>query len=138
MSNKLIRQLFEARLKTWAAARVPALPVAWENVAFTPPASGAYLRAFVMPADSDSLDLQGVHTVRRGVWQVSIVTRGVVGTGLASTIEDELVALFPNNLQLTSGTFKVFVRTPMSAASVIQGDTEITVPVSCSYRADTV
>lgn len=138
MSNKLIRQLFEARLNTWAKARNPVLRVAFQDVAFTPNSGETYLRCFLLPATTDSNDLQGVHRAYRGIWQVSIVKPVGGGLGSAGGIEDELAALFPNNLQLTSGTFKVFVRTPISAAPALIDSLNTTVPVSCSYRADTI
>lgn len=50
MSNKLCRQAIETRLATWAAARVPALPIAFENAPFTPVTGATYLRAFLLPA----------------------------------------------------------------------------------------
>lgn len=138
MSNKLIRQLLESRLNTWAKARTPVLRVAFQDVAFEPQAGETYLSCFMLPADTDSEDLQGVHKVYRGTWQVSIVKPRGGGLATASGIEDELVALFPNNLKLTSGAFSVFVRTPLSAAPPIIDTPNTTLPLSCSYRADTI
>lgn len=138
MSNKLIRQLFESRLNTWAKARVPVLRVAFQDVDFTPVANETYLSCFLLPATTDSEDLQGVHKVFRGTWQVSIVKPRGGGLGAASGIEDELVALFPNNLKLNSGAFSVFVRSPLSAAPPIIDTPNTTLPLSCSYRADTI
>lgn len=138
MSNTLIRQLFESRLNTWAKARNPVLRVEFQDVAFTPAAGETYLRCFLLPATTSSEDLQGVHKAYRGVWQVSIVKPAGGGLGAAGGIEDELVALFPNNLQLTSGAFKVFVRSPMSAATPLVDALNTTIPVSCAYRGDTI
>jgi hypothetical protein len=138
MSNKIIRSLFEGRLKTWATARVPALPIAYEDVDFTPPVDGSpYLQAFLLPATPDSQDLEGKHTSYRGVFQVSIVTKAGTGRGTAEGIADEIAALFPNNLALTKTTFTVYVRSPMATASAQPGDTTTTLPLSFTYRADT-
>jgi hypothetical protein len=138
MSDRIIRSLFEVRLKTWAAARVPALPIAYEDVAFTPPADGSsYLRAFLMPASTTSEDLEGKHTAYRGVFQVNVVTKAGGGRGAAGLIADEIAALFPNNLALTKTAFTVYVRSPMATASAQQGDTTTTLPLSFEYRADT-
>lgn len=138
MSDKIIRSLFEGRLKTWATARVPALPIAYEDIPFTPPADGSpYLRAFLLPANTTSEDLEGKHTAYRGVFQVSVVTKAGIGRGAAESIADELAALFPNNLAMTKTTFTVFVRSPMSTAQAQQGDTTTTLPLSFTYRADT-
>lgn len=138
MSNKLIRNLFENRLKAWAAARSPVIRVEYQDVAFTPNTGETYLRCFLLPATTDSQDLQGTHKLYRGTWQVSIVKPAGGGLVAAGGIEDELVALFPTNLVLTSGAFKVSVRTPMSAATALVDTPNTTIPVSCSYRADTI
>lgn len=138
MSNKLIRAAFEKRLKAWAAARSPALRVAYQDVEFTQNAGETYLSCFLLPATTASDDLAGVHRVYRGTWQVSIV--GPAGGGLVAEggIEEELAALFPVNQKITNGAIDVFVLTPMSAAPAIVGTPNTTVPVSCAYRADTI
>ncbi|MGY2258117.1 phage tail terminator-like protein [Pseudomonas sp. SDO55104_S430] len=138
MSDRIIRSLFEARLKAWATARVQPLPIAYEDVAFTPPADGStFLRAFLLPANTTSEDLEGKHTAYRGVFQVSVVTKAGQGRGAVGLIAEEIAALFPNNLGLTKAGFTVYVRSPMSAASAQQGDTATTLPLSFQYRADT-
>lgn len=138
MSDKIIRSLFEGRLKTWATARVPPLPIAYEDVSMTPPADGSpYLQAFLLPATPDSQDLEGKHTAYRGIFQVSVVTKAGIGRGTAEGIADEIAALFPNNLGLTKTTFTVYVRAPMSTGSAQPGDTTTTLPLSIQYRADT-
>lgn len=138
MSDKIIRSLFEGRLKTWATARVPPLPIAYEEVPFTPPADGSpYLLAFVLRANLTSEDLEGKHIAYRGVFQVSVVTKSGIGRGLAEQIAEEVEALYPNNLALTKTGFTVYVRSPMSMASAQPSDTTITLPVSFTYRADT-
>lgn len=135
MSHRIIRSLYEQRLAAWAAAR--SLPVAWQNVAFTPPASGIYLRAFLLPADTDSLDLEGKHRLYTGVFQVSIVAPNGNGSGAAEQLAVDLDALYPNALRLTSGAFAVQIVSPCSQGPTIPGDTHSTVPVSFRYRADT-
>jgi hypothetical protein len=138
MSDRLIRAAFESRLNTWANERNPKLPIAFEDVAFTPPTDGGtYLQAFLLPARTDSQDLEGVHTAFFGVFQVSIVTAAGNGRGAASAIADELRTVFPNNLDLTQGGLTVYVRSPLSTASAIAGDTTTTMPTSFQYRADT-
>lgn len=138
MSDRVIRSLFEVRLKAWAAARVPPLPIASEDYAFTSPADGSpFLRAFLLPANTTSEDLEGKHTAYRGVFQVSVVTKAGQGRSSAELIAEEIASLFPNNLALTKTTFTVYVRSPMATASAQQGDTTTTLPLSFQYRADT-
>jgi len=136
LSTKIIRQLFETRLATWAAARVPALRVNFEDVEFTPNPGETYLRCFVLPARTGSDDLQGIHRLYTGVWQVSIIKPSNSGLGTAYGIVDELETQFPQNLQLTSGSFMVAIRSPMGPGPAIQDSNTTTIPVSCVYRAD--
>ena len=138
MSDSLIRAAFESRLNTWANARTPKLPIAFEDVAFTPPADGGtYLQAYLLPANADSADLEGAHQLFQGVFQISVVTKAGGGRGAASGIADEIRALFPINLGLTQGGLTVYVMTPLSTAAAIQGDTTTSLPTSFRYRADT-
>lgn len=136
MSTKLVRQLFETRLATYMAARVPALRINFEDVAFTPLAGETYLRCFTLPSRTDSVDLEGKHRLYTGIWQVSIVKPSNGGLGVAYGIVDELEMLFPVNLQLTSGSFVVSVITPMGPGPLITDTNTSTIPVYCTYRAD--
>lgn len=138
MSEKIIRSIYEARLAAWAAAHSPALKVAYENVDFTPPADGStYLRCFLLPANTDSQDLQGIHEAFLGVFQVNIVAKAGAGLGAAKGIADELRALFPNNLRLTKSGLTVQSISPCSQGPAQQDTNTATVPVWFNYRADT-
>lgn len=133
MSNSKIRQLYEQRLYAWAAGK--GLPVAWQNQPFTPPAT-TYLRAFLLPADTDSLDLEGAHRAYSGVFQVSIVAPTGSGAGAAEALAEEIAALFPCTLRLNSGAFAVQVAAPVSSGPAIVDDTRYTLPIWFRYRAD--
>lgn len=133
MSQDLIRAAFEKRLNDWAKVRSPALPVAWQNTKFTPPAAGVYLRAYVMPAATISLDAAGDHRQFRGVFQVNVVMPIGGGSRAAEQIAAELDALFPVNLMMPSGGLAVRVRTPISVDQPTTGDSDHTVPISLGY-----
>ena len=135
MSLSLVRSAFESRLAIWAAARTPALPIVWENAKASP--ALPYLRALLLPAPTTSETLDGLHRAYRGVFQVSVVAPIDGGPGVASGIADELAALFPMDLRLPSGVLTVQVTRPASAAPALQHESDYTVPVSLSYRADT-
>lgn len=138
MSTKLVRVILESRLATWAAARSPALRVAYENAPFTPTTGETYLRANMLPAPTQSDDLLGTHRGYLGVFQVSVVRPINVGPGLALDIAAELDTLFPVNGRYTSGAVTVQVISPPSAAPAFQAENEYIVPVSFQYRADTI
>lgn len=137
MSNALIRAAFEQRLATWAAARSPALQIAYQNVAFTAP-NAAYLRAYLLPAETGSRDLLGTHRQYGGVFQVSIVTPHGAGPGAAEAIVSELNTLFPVNLRITSGAITVTVTRPASAGSGLTEPGLYIVPVDIRYRSDVI
>lgn len=135
MSLRLVRAALEGRLAAWASARTPALAITWENAKAG--ATAPYLRAFLLPANTTSDTLDGAHRAYRGVFQVNVVAPVDAGPGWADGIADEIAALFPVNLRLPSGSLTVQVTTPASAAPALQRDTDYTVPVSLTYRADT-
>ena len=136
MSTKLIRSLYEQRLAAWAAAR--SLPVAWQNVSFTPPASGIYLRAFLLPATTDVPDLAGEYPIYRGVFQISIVAPSGQGSGAAEQLVEDVAAEFPADLLLTAGALSVMIVSPCSQGPAIHDGTSYMVPVSFTYEGRTL
>lgn len=138
MSHATIRKIYEARLQAWAAARVPALRIAYQGVKFDPQTGETYLAAFTLPASVDSQDLQGAHRLYLGIFQVSIVAPTGKGAGAAEAIADELAALFPLNLRLKREAMTVMVYTPVEPGPGISEDATYTVPVSFRYRSDTI
>lgn len=134
MSQKAVRAALEARLAAWAAARVPALPIAWENTAA--PSAMPYLRVNLLPASTRSDTLDGAHRAFSGVLQAMAVVSPGQGPAVAETIAAELDALFPAALVLT-GPPAIQITEPASTAPALQDDESYRVPVSIRYRADT-
>ena len=137
MSDALVRAAFETRLAAWAAAQSPAIPVAYENATFTPP-TGRYVRCFLIPATTDCETMNGEHRRRMGVFQVSLCMPIGSGPAAATALAASLDAAFPIALPMTQGSIKVFLLSPMSIAPALQEDNRYVVPVSCTYRADTI
>lgn len=138
MTQKRCRAAYEARLAAWAAARVPALRVAYENAPFTPTAAETYLAPNLLPAQAESADLQGALTTYLGVFQVLIYAPINTGPGAAMGVADELAALFTNNLRLTVSGLTVQQITPASVAPALTDESRYVVPVSFQYRADAI
>lgn len=136
MSHRTIRQIYEARLTAWAAARVPALRIAYQGVAFTPVDGETYLAAFLLPAGTDSETLGGDHRAYTGLFQVNVVTPAGTGTGKAEGIADELAALFPLNARYTKSGLTVMTLTPVEPGPSIEIDSSLTVSASFQYRSD--
>ena len=137
MSDALIRAAFESRLKAWAAAQTPPIPVAWENVPFNPPKT-RYARAFVLPAPTVSLTLDRTHRQRKGVYQVTLVMPIGSGAGAAAALCASIDAAFPIGTLLTQGGLTVTLLTPFSPATAIQEPERFAVPVSAQYQADSI
>ncbi len=135
MTQSIIRKGFESRLKTWADAQTPAIPVAWQNVTFTPPA-GRYVRAFLLPNPTQSETLERGHRAFLGVFQVSLCM--TIGTG--SAVAEALVASLDSHFESSfiQDGLRIYLLSPMSAATAIQDGDRYVIPVSASYRADSV
>jgi hypothetical protein len=130
--NNTIRTAFESRLATWAAAQSPALPIAYENRAFIPPANNRYLRAYIIPAPTNANTLEQTDRDYEGIFQVSIVQPLSAGTASANTIALALDGLYsPTFLE---GSMRVFVTSPMSIAPAIIEANAYVLPVSLFYR----
>jgi hypothetical protein len=137
MSAAAIRAALESKLATWAASRSPPIPVAWQNVAFTPPAQARYLRAFLLPAATISRDLQGAHRGYIGIFQINVIVPIGTGPGAAEAIADALALEFPAALRIGTAPVVLLI-SPAAVGAALQGDDTFTVPVSITYRADTI
>lgn len=137
MSNKAIRKVIEKRLKTWADARSPALPIAFENAAFSQP-TGIYLQGFLLPADTMGDDLAGDHLRYQGIYQISIWANINTGPGVAEGIAEELLALFPLYDIFTDSGMSVWVAGPVTSGRAASESNRFMLPVTFTYRADTI
>ena len=133
MSQARIRAAFESRLAAWAQAQ--GLPVVWQNAAASLP-HAAHLRAFLLPAQTLCLDLQGKHRGWRGVFQVSVFCPPGTGARQAEDIAQALDELFPVALRMEQSGLSVQVISPMTARNAIQETDWYSVPVDCRYAAD--
>jgi hypothetical protein len=134
MSHQIIRRIYEQQLATWAAPR--GWRIAYQGVAFEPGDDETYLRAFTLPAGTDTQTLEGTDRVYTGVFQISVVAPAGNGTGDVEGLVDDLDDLFPTFLRLQQGDFEVMVLTPVEPGPAIVDDTTLTVSASFQYRAD--
>jgi hypothetical protein len=137
MSHRTIRQIYEARLAVWAAARAPGLRIAYQGVPFTPAPGETYLQAFTLPAGTTSQSLGGDHKAYTGVFQVSVIGPAGSGTGKPEGIVDELAALFPLFERYSKADITVVTMTPVEQGPGIPDGNNYTVAASFQYRADT-
>ncbi|SNS00320.1 Bacteriophage related protein of unknown function [Humidesulfovibrio mexicanus] len=135
MSQHLIYPLLAGRLKAFAAAQSPALPVAWTNTPFRPPCGGTYLREHLMlstpraaAVGDDAKDYQP------GIYQIDIMSEAGKGLKPTSDVSKALKALFPRGLRLVATDVALTVK----SVSVMPGatdDTRYKVPVSINFYA---
>lgn len=134
MSQAIIRAGFESKLATWAAAQSPAIPVAYENVTFTPP-TGRYLRALLLPANTESATLDRTHREYGGIFQVSIyMPTTTSGAAAAQTIAAALDTLY--GMSFTYSSKLIHLLSPMSPGPAFEGTDRYILPVSAPYRLD--
>lgn len=136
MSKREIRTAFESRLNAWAKDQSPAIQIAWENISFTP--AKPYLRAFLVPASTDSIDLEGKHRMYTGIFQVNIVGEPGKGPPQVEKIAEDLDKEFPLNMRMTVTSGAVLVYSPMNQGPAMQESDSYTLPVWWRYRMDTI
>lgn len=136
MSQAAIRAILETRLAAWAAARVPTLPVLWENARTDAEPAGPHLRAYVLPATTTNAYLDGTGRTHQGIFQVTAFLLPGTGPRQADAIAAELDALFPCAAVLTDGALKVQVMAPVSALPAMQEPSWHVAPFRVRYRCD--
>lgn len=139
MSNadNKIRRLMESVLAQWAEDRCPPVPVAYQNVKFSPPANEPYVRAYILRGRTTAPDLAGDMRTRIGIFQVNILTPDHIGPVLAEEIASEIEDLFPPNLRLDDGEgLVVQIIEPASLGPAMSSEGRYMQPVSFTYRND--
>jgi hypothetical protein len=99
-------------LETQLATITPALPCAWENVAFVPPApSSPYLAAFLLFANPENREMGAGHFLI-GIFQVNCVYQLGSGTSAAVTRAMAIKAAFPKAATFSSSGVNVQITAP--------------------------
>jgi hypothetical protein len=138
MSHLKIRQLCEARLRTWAETQN--ITVFTENETGDPPNNSRpedniYLQIFMLPAETES-DLSGEIEQFVGVMQINVISPKGIGTGAAGRIAELVKAQFSNGTELVAlDGFTMQISTPLSIRAGISGQTDYTIPTSARYFA---
>lgn len=131
MSLVLIRAALEQRLD----ALTPKLPIAYENIPFTPVDGQPYLRAFLIP--NTPVDHGIAFDVKewRGLFQISVMYPLGSGSRDAADQAELLAAHFAPYLEILSGDMKVMVFASPDIASGFPDDGRWHVPVTVAWRA---
>eukprot|EP01034_Spumella_vulgaris_P033546 gene33546-41396_t len=137
MSDAIIRAAIEARLKAWADAQAPKIPVAFENSGFKPTIGQQYLSGDLLPAQTLNPSQGGEHKHFHGIYQVSIRVPEGRGTGDASALSAAIAVLFKCPTTIPATGLNVHInRTPSAAKGGSDGAGFYMVPVSIWYDAD--
>ena len=136
MSNAIIRSALESRLKTWADAQVPPIPIAYQNAPFTAPTQSRYLRAYLLPAETSSRLVEGTDRSYMGMFQISICVPEGTGPGAAEQLIASLETLFPAPLTISKSGLNIRITKPISASPSMQETGLYVVPVNIRYRVD--
>jgi len=133
MSNVLVRQELETRLATFVSSNFPGTPVAWQNIAFTKPANGFWLEAFLIPNITPLRSVDGRTKTFYGLFQVNVWAKAGIGMRQAEVVADALQNSFPVTPKYGAMTVE---KTTVNAP--IRDDSGwVAVPVLINYRYDT-
>ena len=140
-----IAELLESRVAIIAESL--GLPIAWPNIAFTPPDDAPYGRVYVLPAQTVGQDLEGQLRTYQGILQLNIIAPAGSGVTLARGLAKSVADAFPEGLPLVDDDLTVYINGPPQVRQPIQdrptsspngttGSITYTTPVSMQYRAD--
>ena len=131
MSLRLIRQAFEKKL----ALLIPKLPVAYENVQFSPVPNIPYQRVNMLPAMPDNRIQGSANYFERGVFQITLCYPQGVGPGAAEAQSQLLRTHFKRGTALLEAGLTVTItETPRVAPARLEGD-RYEIPISVAFQA---
>lgn len=137
MSDTIVCAAIEGALQTWAAAQSPAIPLVFENVAYTPVPGSRYIRGFLMPAETLNKSLGGLHKHYHGIYQVSIYVPQDVGAGDGRALAKAIEVLFKCPTTIVKSNRKVNItRTPAVARGAKDDSGFWMIPVTIWYGMD--
>lgn len=126
-----IRQELESRLAAFAAAQIPPLAVAYENVGFVKPINKPWLECFIIPAGTINPTADGERIRKRGTFQVNVWCPKSNGLKQVEEIAEKVVAAFP--LLPKTGTVSI-EQTPNTSRAIIDDSGFVIIPVSATWR----
>lgn len=134
--NADIREAFETRIASYAAAHSPVLPIAWENTSYTPSPATAYLQCAMIPAPSVNPTM-GTKFIRLlGFYQVSVYGIQDSGPAPVEKIADAIIALFPRGFMQQNNTTINIDKTGYRVKGLNDQNGFFFIPVRIEYRQD--
>lgn len=114
----------------------PAMPIAWPNIAYVPPANHRYLRVQFVPnvANRILIDSDGPHQ-HLGLLQLSVYWTKGQGEADVRGKAAAVAAHFPCDLKLYSGVTAVRITKRADVRDLIVEDAAVQIPVMVSFEA---
>lgn len=137
MSQTLIRQELEERIKTFAANWNPPLQVSYEGLPFVKPIDNSpFLQVFLLPSRTINPTVDGVRKRMVGIFQVSVWVQDGDGNSQrrAEQIAQGVIDYFP----IVPKTPPVSIEgTPYMSSPLLDSNWRI-IPVTMMYRLETI
>lgn len=131
MSNSIVRAELETRLKTWAEAQSPKVPIAFENVPFTKPTDGVFVEAILIPNITLDANVAADRQTLMGIFQVNCWARSGKGMGEVERLANSIIGLYP----ILPKTGNVSIeKTPYVESSIQDTSGWVISPVTIMYR----
>lgn len=136
MPTAIEARIADALLARLAALSLtPAIPVAYPDIPFTPPA-GTYLKAQLIPNTNSNRYVGDDSTTEfRGILQVTVVASSGKGIVAPSEIAAKVADHFERGVPITSGDLVVKITDRPSIAHAMQDTDRVNIPVSINYYA---
>jgi len=131
MTQRTIRLEVEAKVKAWAAAQSPAIPIAYENVAFTKPDT-TFIELYLIPATTVNKTVSAARKTLTGLIQFNIYTKEGVGTKKSEELAQTLIDLFP----VVPKTGSVSIEQTGSIMNTLYEAQWLVTPVRFRYRQE--
>lgn len=132
MSMVIIRRLLEQRLNTATAP----LPTAWQNVPYTAQPGVPWQRINLLPARTENPTFGDAFKRETGIFQVTLAYGENAGPQTIEAKAEDIRALFPRGLRLTSGKVSVLIDEAPFTAPPFNDGGFFRLPVSVPWIAD--
>ena len=127
------RQEIESRVAAFAAAQIPPLTVAYENIPFTKPSGSPWLECIVRPASTVTANLEATSNRERGTIAINVWTP--IGKGV--TKAEAIASLLVKTFVVYPKTGNVSIEAPLSLSQYIPTEDGYgCLPTSCPYRVE--